>query len=90
MKRGFSDKVHHSLYEAKTHLSKLIERASKGQEFVITKNGVPMAKIVPLPKVRKRKAGDLKGKVWYSDDIMKPLPEDIFAVFTEGPNEASS
>ena len=37
-----------SLYEAKTHLSSLIERVASGEEVVITKNGVPKARIVPL------------------------------------------
>ncbi|NUB14257.1 type II toxin-antitoxin system prevent-host-death family antitoxin [Azospirillum brasilense] len=41
---------HISLYDAKTHLSGLVERAAAGEEFVIAKNGVPMAKLVPLPK----------------------------------------
>ncbi|TWA69956.1 prevent-host-death family protein [Azospirillum brasilense] len=42
---------HISLYDAKTHLSGLVDRAAGGEEFVIAKNGVPMAKLVPLPKV---------------------------------------
>ncbi|MGY0709832.1 type II toxin-antitoxin system Phd/YefM family antitoxin [Azospirillum argentinense] len=42
---------HISLYDAKTHLSGLVDRAAAGEEFVIAKNGVPMAKLVPLPKV---------------------------------------
>ncbi|MCW2239090.1 type II toxin-antitoxin system Phd/YefM family antitoxin [Azospirillum canadense] len=39
-----------SLYDAKTHLSGLVDRAAAGEEFVIAKNGVPMAKLVPFPK----------------------------------------
>lgn len=42
---------HISLYDAKTHLSGLVDRAAAGEEFIIAKNGVPMAKLVPLPKV---------------------------------------
>ena len=38
-----------SVYEAKTQLSSLIDRAAAGEEIVITKNGIPRAKIVPLP-----------------------------------------
>ena len=37
-----------SLYEAKTHLSSLVDRVSAGEELVITKNGVPKAKLSPL------------------------------------------
>lgn len=39
-----------SLYDAKTGLSKLVDRAASGEEIVITKNGVPMAKLVALPR----------------------------------------
>lgn len=39
-----------SLYDAKTGLSKLVDRAAAGEEIVITKNGVPMAKLVALPR----------------------------------------
>lgn len=39
-----------SLYDAKTGLSKLVDRAAAGEEIVITKNGVPMAKLVAAPR----------------------------------------
>ncbi len=38
-----------SLYEAKTHLSALVDRAAAGEEIVIAKNGVPCARLVPIP-----------------------------------------
>lgn len=37
-----------TLYEAKTHLSGLVDRAAAGEEIVIAKNGVPQARLVPL------------------------------------------
>ena len=83
MKPRFADKKTHSIYEAKTHLSRLVDEAAKGREIVITKNGVPLAKIVAFPDAPKRRFGDLRGKVSYSDDIMKPLPEEMFDVFKE-------
>jgi prevent-host-death family protein len=43
-----SDDVY-SLYDAKTHLSRLVERAANGEEIVIAKNGVPVAKLVGVP-----------------------------------------
>jgi prevent-host-death family protein len=61
-----------NLYEAKTHLSELVERAAKGEEIVIAKNGVPMAKLVPLEKKPKRVPGCWEGKVWIADDLMHP------------------
>jgi antitoxin (DNA-binding transcriptional repressor) of toxin-antitoxin stability system len=59
-----------SLYEAKTELSSLVDRASKGEEFVIAKNGVAMARLVPLLKAaRQRKPGCWKGRVWIAEDF---------------------
>ena len=48
-----------SLYEAKTHLSKLVEEAAAGEEIVISKNGKPMARLVALTpaKVTPRRLG---------------------------------
>jgi prevent-host-death family protein len=49
-----------NLYEAKTHLSRLVEDAAKGDEIVIAKNDQPLARLVPLAKSRragKRKLG---------------------------------
>ena len=49
-----------NLYEAKTHLSQLVEEAAKGSEIVIAKNDKPMARLVPLAKparLKKRKLG---------------------------------
>jgi prevent-host-death family protein len=77
-----------NLYDAKTNLSKLVDRASKGEEFIITKNGVPMAKLVPIEQTKgKRKFGVWKGKIWISPDFDDPLPDDILRAFYEGPIE---
>jgi len=40
-------------YEAKTHLSRLIDEVARGERFAITKNGVPVAMLVPVPASRK-------------------------------------
>lgn len=79
-----------NLYEAKTELSSLVERAAKGEEIVIAKNGKPMARLVPLKKKPKRKPGGWEGKVWMSDDFCKPLPDDVIRLFEEGPIEPAS
>jgi prevent-host-death family protein len=39
-----------NLYDAKTNLSNLVDRAAAGEEVIIAKNGVPLAKLGPLPK----------------------------------------
>jgi len=40
-------------YEAKTHLPKLLEQVARGEQFVITKHGVPVARLVPTSSVQK-------------------------------------
>jgi prevent-host-death family protein len=47
---------HVSLYEAKTHLSKLVDEAAAGKEIVIAKNGKPMARLLPLGETGAKKA----------------------------------
>lgn len=77
-----SDSV--NLYEAKTHLSSLVERAAEGEEIVISKAGRPLARLVPLkPKTarRRRRPGMWKGKVRISKDFDAPLPREILAGF---------
>jgi prevent-host-death family protein len=71
-------KKHVSLYDAKTHLSALVEEAASGQEVVITKNGKPRAKLVALPeeKTGKRVFGqNYMGITYVADDFDAPSPE---------------
>ncbi len=71
-----------NLYEAKTRLSRLVERAAAGEEIVIAKGGKPLARLCPLPaRKKKRRMGCWKGKVWVSPDFDDPLPADIVAAF---------
>lgn len=65
-----------SLYDAKTGLSKLVDRAAAGEEIVITKNGVPMAKLVAVPRRDKpRKSAHALGLTYIADDFDDPDPE---------------
>lgn len=71
-----------NLYEARTDLSKLVDRASAGEEIIIAKAGRPMAKLVPFePQRMPRKPGGWEGKVWIADDFDAPLPDDLLAAF---------
>ncbi len=73
-----------NLYEAKTRLSELVDRASAGEEIVIAKAGSPKARLVPLaPPAKPRRPGGWEGKVWVADDFDAPLPPDILRHFTE-------
>jgi prevent-host-death family protein len=60
----------HNMHDAKTHLSQLAERAAKGEEIVIARNGRPLAKLVPIEeRPKRRKLGLWEGKVWVSEDF---------------------
>jgi prevent-host-death family protein len=65
-----------NVHEAKTHFSKLLERAHAGEEVIISKAGKPYAKLVPLePVVKpKRKPGGLKGQL--PDSFFDPMTEE--------------
>ena len=71
-----------NLYEAKTQLSNLVERAAAGEEIIIAKAGRPKARLVPLATPRlPRRPGGAEGKIWMADDFDDPLPDDIQAAF---------
>ena len=68
----------YNLYDAKTRLSELVDRASAGEEIVIAKNGRPLARLVPIPADKpNRTPGGWEGMVWISDDFDDPLAADI-------------
>jgi prevent-host-death family protein len=71
-----------NLYEAKTSLSRLVERAAAGEEIIIAKAGKPKARLVPLSaRAEPRRPGGWEGKVWVADDFDEPLPAEILAGF---------
>ncbi len=71
-----------NLYEAKTHLSALVDRAAEGEEIIIAKAGRPMARLVPLAqRAMPREPGGWEGQVRLSEDFDAPLPEEIAAAF---------
>ena len=71
-----------NLYEARTHLSELVERAAKGEEVIIAKAGQPRARLVPLARsVQRRRPGAWKGRLFIGPDFDAPLPEDVLATF---------
>ena len=68
-------------HEAKTHLSKLIERAAAGEEIIIGKAGKPMAKLVAYKEERSpRRPGALKGKIRLAPDF-DATPDDVIDAF---------
>lgn len=74
-----------NLYEAKTQLSKLVDRAAKGESFVIAKSGTPVARLVPLsePAQEKKKIrfGGMEGKIHIPDDFDWSTPQWLIDAF---------
>jgi prevent-host-death family protein len=71
------------MHEAKTHLSKLVERAEAGEEVVIQRNGKPVARLVAVveePRSLASVRGVWRGRVRMDDDFDK-LPQDIAEAF---------
>jgi prevent-host-death family protein len=66
-----------NIHEAKTHFSKLVERASRGERITIARAGVPVAMLVAIePETRpQRPIGIDKGLVIIGDDFDAPIPE---------------
>jgi len=70
-----------NIYDAKTHLSKLLDRVERGEEIVIARAGRPIAKLVPIPRrTEPRKPGGWEGRVWMAPDFDE-LPPDVLAGF---------
>jgi prevent-host-death family protein len=74
--------VIYNLYEAKTSLSRLVDRAANGEEIILSKAGKPLAKLVPFYRPPEpRQPGGWEGRVRISDDFDAPLPPEIQDAF---------
>jgi prevent-host-death family protein len=69
------------VFEAKTHFSALIDAAEHGQSIVVTRNGRPVARIVPTDEKIGREFGFDDGLGYIADDFDAPLPEDVQSAF---------
>lgn len=73
-----------NIHEAKTHLSRLVDEVSAGEEIVIAKAGKPLARLIPWrANGKRRKFGILAGKFTVPDDFDAPLPTVALADFEE-------
>lgn len=74
-----------NIHEAKTHLSRLIERVAAGEEIVISKAGKPVAKLVPFAApAAPREGGFLAGQIWEAEDCWEP-DDELAREMTEAP-----
>jgi prevent-host-death family protein len=74
----------YNMHDAKTHLSRLAERAAAGEEIVIARNGRPLARLVAMPDRLPRRVGWAKGLVAIREDFDDPLPEETQRYFEGG------
>ena len=71
-----------NVHEAKTHLSRLLVRVENGEEIVIARSGVPVARLVPADRRSAQRAlGADAGVVVVPDDFDSPLPTDVLDAF---------
>lgn len=75
-----------NIHEAKTHLSRLLQRVANGEEVTIARAGVPVARLVPVEPAKKkiRPLGMDRGRVWVAEDFDAPLPDDLLKAFYGG------
>jgi len=74
-----------NIHEAKTHLSRLLQRVANGEEVTIARAGMPIARLVPVAKKQNvRPLGFARGEVWVADDFDAPLPDELLAAFYGG------
>ena len=74
-----------NIYDAKTRLSELVDRAGDGEEIVIAKAGRPVARLVPLRAVHEARAPGRWGKaVAIAPDFDAPLPAELLREFEGG------
>lgn len=71
-----------SIHEAQTHLSRLLEEASRGEDIVIGRDGKPLARLVPIASaITDRVPGIAKGEFALTPSFFDPLPEDEVAAW---------
>lgn len=80
-----------NIHEAKTHLSRLLARVASGEEIVISKAGVPLARLVPFRRESgARPLGIDRDAYRVPDDFNRALPRDVLNDFEAAPPRKSS
>lgn len=75
-----SEAAHYNMHDAKTHLSRIIERVERGEEIIIDRAGTPVAKVVPLMRrVNRTAIGSLAGQLDLSGGWDSPQTNDEIA-----------
>ena len=66
-----------NMHQAKSSLSRLVERALSGEDVVIARNGEPLVRLVPLSKREPRVPGRSKGRIWIAPDFDIMTDEEL-------------
>ncbi|SCF46766.1 type II toxin-antitoxin system Phd/YefM family antitoxin [Micromonospora mirobrigensis] len=74
----------YNIHDAKTNLSRIIERVEHGEEILISRAGTPVAKVIPLRSRRRTGRGSLRGRLvlpadWDSDEVNEEIARDFGA-----------
>ncbi len=76
-----------NMHEAKTQLSRLVERAAAGEEIIIARAGKPVARLVAFnSRLKPREFGRMAGRIHIADDFDAPLPDDVLRAFDGEPD----
>ena len=73
-----------NIHYAKTHLSRLLRLVAMGEEVIIARAGIPVARLVAIKAKKVRPLGLDKGDIWIADDFDAPLPDDLLKQFYGG------
>ena len=77
-----------NMHEAKTHLSRLVDEAAKGEPFIIAKAGKPLVKVVPIDTpAAPRRIGFMDGEIEIPDDFNRMFEAEIVAMFEGEPED---
>ncbi|WP_160003332.1 type II toxin-antitoxin system Phd/YefM family antitoxin [Rhizobium sp. 18055] len=80
-----------NIHEAKTHLSRLMEKVANGESFIIAKAGKPIGKVVPIDQPetapKKSRIGFMKGMFTTPDDFDTMMAEEIEEMFYGNPDK---
>ena len=72
----------YNIHEAKTHLSRLLQQMESGEDIVIARAGVPVARLIPVAgSVKERVLGTEAGRLIVADDFDAPMPDDLLDSF---------
>ena len=80
----------YNIYEAKTHFSRLVEEATRGEEVVIAKAGEPVLRMVPVekkPEGKRQFGQNVMGITWIEPDFYDDLPLDMFEALRDDEND---